>query len=224
MNPISQAILVGSNLVMAAAVSYYVLKPVAAQPPAPPPVAIQPTPQPNLTTTVDFQPLLKPIEVLNQSVNQLSLSLQRSNTAATQYEFLQNEVERLDKIDQALATRINLEEAKKPKMPSAETDQSIKRFKSLQDQVQQEIKRRRETITRLIEELERQLDPNAVAEKAQPKAQPKAPANSQAPVETAAAKPPVAAASPKPASVTAPSRSTPPANVPPARDKRLENE
>ena len=216
MNPLSQAVLVGSNLVMAAAVSYYVLKPVATPPPAPPPAAIQPTPQASPSPVVDFRPLLKPIEVLNQSVNQLSLSLQRSNTASTQYDFLQKEVERLDKIDQALATRINLEESKKPKTPSAETEQSIKRFKSLQDQVQQEIKRRRETITRLIEGLERQLDPTALAEKAQPKA----PANSQAPVETAAATTPVAAASPKPAAVAAPARSTPPANIPPARVKR----
>ncbi len=214
MNSLSQAILAGSNLVLAAAISYHVLKPTATPPTAP--TAIQSTPPVAAPPAVDLRPLLKPIEVLNQSVNQLSNSLQRSNTASTQYEFLQKEVERLDKIDQALATRINLEESKKPKTPSAEMEQNIKRFKSLQDQIQQEIKRRRETINNLIEGLEPQLDPTSTADKTSPKA----PTNSQAPVETTAATPPVAAATPKPAAVTSPTRSTPPANIPPTGVKK----
>jgi hypothetical protein len=152
MNTVSQVILVGSNLALAAAVSLHVLK---SAPPAIERTKVTPSP-----ASVP-EPLLKPIETLDQSVNRLTLTLQRFNTSSLQYEYLQKEIERLAHLDQTLAKRINLEEDKSSKEKTAEAEKGLKQLQVLQDQVQQELKRRRESVVRLIEGLERQLDSGA---------------------------------------------------------------
>lgn len=152
MNTVSQVILVGSNLALAAAVSLHVLK---SAPPAIEPTKVTPSP-----ASVP-ESLLKPIETLDQSVNRLTLTLQRFNTSSLQYEYLQKEIERLAHLDQTLAKRINLEEDKSSKEKTAEAEKGLKQLQVLQDQVQQELKRRRESVVRLIEGLERQLDSGA---------------------------------------------------------------
>lgn len=149
MNTVSQVILVGSNLVLAAAVSLHVLKS------APTAIGAAKVTPPSGSVP---ESLLKPIETLDQSVNRLTLTLQRFNTSSLQYEYLQKEIERLAHLDQTLAKRINLEEEKPSKEKTVETEKGLKQLQVLQDQVQQELKRRRESVVRLIEGLERQLD------------------------------------------------------------------
>jgi hypothetical protein len=161
MYPISQILLVSSNLVLAAAVSFYVLKPA----PAPSaPVLLAPTPsappQAAMNTrppVIDLQPILKPIEALDQSVTRLSLTLQRFNTTTLQYEYLQAEIERLAQLDQTLGSRINLGRSAPSQTKSAKSENDLKQLAGLQDQIQQEIKRRRGAVTQLIAGLEQQL-------------------------------------------------------------------
>lgn len=149
MNTLSQVILVGSNLALAAAVSFHVMKS------APPVIEAAKVTQPSASV---HEPFMKPIEALDQSVNRLTLTVQRFNTTALQYEYLQKEIERLAHLDQTLAKRINLEDDKPSKEKTAETEKGLKQLQVLQDQVQQELKRRRESVVRLVEGLERQLD------------------------------------------------------------------
>lgn len=172
-----QILLVVSNLVLAAAVSFHVYRAALAPVPAPvpppvvapipiPPAAPAPTVAPAAPVTLDVLPLQKPLETLDQSVNRLTLTLQRFNTTAMQYEYLQAEVERLTRLDQTLATRINEAQRSPAKVQTAEFEKGLKQLKTLQDQVQAEMKRRRETLGQLIDGLERQLDAQMPAKKA----------------------------------------------------------
>lgn len=171
MNITGQILLVASNLVLAAAVSFHVyrasLLPVSAS--VPPPV-VAPNPLPPATPvapiTLDVLPLQKPLETLDQSVNRLTLTLQRFNTTAMQYEYLQTEIERLSRIDQTLATRINEAQKSPAKAKTAEFEKSLKQLKVIQDQVQAEMKRRRETLGQLVNELEGELAAQTPARKA----------------------------------------------------------
>jgi hypothetical protein len=171
MNTPTQTLLVASNLILAAAVSFHVLKfvPPATNPVQHPgvPQVIQ-IPQSPLPLTLDLQPLLKPITALEQSIAHLSLALQQSTTSSAQYDYLQKEVERLETIDKTLADRIATEKSRAPKAQSPSTTADLAKFKSLQDQVQQELKRRRETISKLISRLEIQLDSKPSAPRPQP--------------------------------------------------------
>jgi hypothetical protein len=170
MNTKGQILLVISNLVLAASVSFHVFKatlaPVPAQGPSrfvapnPPPVAAPVAP-----VALDVRPLQLPLEALDQSVSRLNLTLQRFNTTTIQYEYLQNEIERLTGIDQMLATRINEAQKRPSTLKTAEFEKSLKPLKALQDQVQVEMKRRRETLGQLIDGLERQLDAQTPAKK-----------------------------------------------------------
>lgn len=171
MNITGQILLVASNLVLAAAVSFHVYKATLLPVPAsvPPPVAA-PNPLPPATPvapiTLDVLPLQKPLETLDQSLKRLTLTLQRFNTTAMQYEYLQTEVERLSRIDQTLATRINEAQKSPAKAKTAEFEKSLKQLKVIQDQVQAEMKRRRETLGQLVNELEGELAAQAPARKA----------------------------------------------------------
>lgn len=187
MNTPTQTLFVASNLILAAAVSFHVLKFV---PPATSPIqhpgAPQATqiPQSPIPLALDLQPLLKPIAALEQSIARLSLALQQSTTSSAQYDYLQKEVERLESIDKTLADRIAIEKSRAPKGQSPSTTADLERFKSLQDQVQQELKRRRETISKLINRLEIQLDSKPLASRPQPP--PSAPLGSSLPVANGA--------------------------------------
>jgi predicted nucleic acid-binding Zn-ribbon protein len=143
MNTASLVLLVASNLVLAAAVSYHVLK----SPPAPAAHG------------------LSSVETLDASVNRLTLTVQRFNTTSLQFEYLQKEIDRLGLLDQSLSKRIALEESK---ASDAETnaEDGIKQLQTIQQQVRQELKQHRESIVRLVEGLERQLDSIALATKA----------------------------------------------------------
>lgn len=171
MNITGQILLVASNLVLAAAVSFHVYRAALAPVPAPvPPPVVAPIPLPPATpaapVTLDVLPLQKPLETLDQSVNRLTLTLQRFNTTAMQYEYLQAEVERLARIDQTLATRINEAQKSPAKLQTAEFKKGLKQLEALQDQIQAEMKRRRETLAQLLDGLERQLDAQMPAKKA----------------------------------------------------------
>lgn len=172
-----QILLVVSNLVLAVAVSFHVYRAALAPVPAPapppvvapiplPPAAPAPTVAPAAPVTLDVLPLQKPLETLDQSVNRLTLTLQRFNTTAMQYEYLQTEVERLTRLDQTLATRINEAQKSPAKVQTAEFEKGLKQLKALQEQVQAEMKRRRETLGQLIDELEGELEAQTPARKA----------------------------------------------------------
>jgi hypothetical protein len=163
MSPISQWLLAGSNLVLASAVSYHVFM----RPETPAPVIQLPEPPP----AVDMQPLLKPVETLDESLGKFSSTLQRFNTTIVQYDFLQKEIERLGRLDQALGMRLNLEITKKAeqggkpdKGEAEEQDKLIEQLREIQGKVQKESERRRETMLRLIAGLERELATGGIDE------------------------------------------------------------
>lgn len=160
MNHKGQILLVVSNLVLAASVSFYVFSPPLVTVPAQAlPQIIAPNPLPAATAVaLDVRPLQQPLEVLDQSVNRLTLTIQRFNTTSLQYEYLQSEIERLTRLDQTLATRLNEAQKNSPKVKTAEFENSLKQLKVIQDQVQEETKRRRESIVLLVGGLERQRD------------------------------------------------------------------
>ena len=214
MNITGQILLVVSNLVLAAAVSFHVYRSAFAPVPAPaPPQVVAPHPLPAAPPVapmiLDVLPLQKPLETLDQSVNRLTLTLQRFNTTAMQYEYLQAEVERLTRLDQTLATRINELQKSPARAKTAELEKALKQLKTLQEQVQAEMKRRRETLGQLIDGLERQLDAQMPAKKTAVSN----PENGNAPklVKPAPATPAAPAAGLKPAPA-APSPTQKPAN------------
>ncbi len=171
MNITGQILLVASNLVLAAAVSFHVYRASLLPMPAsvsPPVVAPNPLPPatPVAPVALDVRPLQLPLEALDKSVSRLNLTLQRFNTTTIQYEYLQNEIERLTGIDQMLAARIYEAQKRPSTLKTAEFEKSLKPLKALQDQVQVEMKRRRETLGQLIDGLERQLDAQMPGQKA----------------------------------------------------------
>ena len=171
MNITGQILLVVSNLVLAASVAFHVFRATLAPVPAPvPPLVVAPNPLPPATPvapiTLDVLPLQKPLETLDQSVNRLTLTLQRFNTTTIQYEYLQTEIERLTRIDQTLATRLSDAQKSPSTAKTAEFEKSLKQLKVIQDQVQAEMKRRRETLGQLVNELEGELAAHTPNQKA----------------------------------------------------------
>lgn len=160
----SQWLLAGSNLLLAAAVSYHVFF----RAPGPAPVVAVP---PQSPPALDLQPLLKPVETLDESLAKFSSTLQRFNTTVVQYDFLQKEIERLGRLDQALGMRLNLEINKKAelgeKTPQEEVenqDKLVEQIREIQTKVQKESERRRETMLQLIAGLERELATGGIDE------------------------------------------------------------
>jgi hypothetical protein len=169
MSQFSQWLLVGSNLLLSAAVGYHVF--FRAESPAP--VIQIPEPPP----AIDLQPLLKPVETLDQSLGKFSSTLQRFNTTIVQYDFLQKEIERLGRLDQALGMRLNMEIAKKAEegkkteaAEAGEQNKLIDQIREIQGKVQKETERRRETMLQLIAGLERELATGGIDEAAVRKA------------------------------------------------------
>ncbi len=150
MNQTAVSILVASNVLLAAAVTFQAFK---TQPPLAPAAVIEPPPPPSL----DLTPLLKPVETLDQSLGQFSSTLQRFNTTIVQYDFLQKEIERLGRLDQALAVRVNIEAAKPESEQTEESTQALDQLRQLHAQVQKETERRRQTMIQLIGGLEKEL-------------------------------------------------------------------
>jgi len=174
MNITGQILLVVSNLVLAASVAFHVFRATLAPVPAPVPpqvvapnsLPVAPPVAPAAPVELDVRPLQKPLETLDQSVNRLTLTLQRFNTTTIQYEYLQTEIERLTRIDQTLATRLSDAQKSPSTAKTAEFEKSLKQLKVIQDQVQAEMKRRRETLGQLVNELEGELAAHTPNQKA----------------------------------------------------------
>lgn len=157
MSTASQILLVGSNLVLAAAVSFHVLKSASLSGAAP---------MADLSRAGDLRFLTEPTGNLEEAVNRLNLTLQRFNTTTLQYEYLQKEIERLGQLDQTLVKRIHLEETKPATAETEDAENALKQLQVFQGKVRQELKRNRESMVRLIEGIERQLDSATQGQKA----------------------------------------------------------
>ena len=164
MNIKGQILLVVSNLVLAASVSFHVFRVGFARVPAQSqPQVTAPSLIPATTPVVlDVRPLQMPLEILDQSVNRLTLTIQRFNTTTIQYEYLRTEIERLTRLDQTLTTRFNEAQKAPSKVKSPEFENSLKQLQIVQEQVQVETKRRRESMGQLVDGLERQLEAQTV--------------------------------------------------------------
>jgi hypothetical protein len=205
MPQLPQWLLALSNLALAAAVAFHVFIRPASSPVAPggTETASGGSPEASSALQVDLEPLAKPMETLDRSLAKFSATLQRFNTSIVQYDFLQKEMERLARLDQALGMRLNLETAKQAEAgdePDEELAAVIGQIRQIQAQVQQESTRRRETMLQLIAGLERELVTSGIDE--------------QAVREAIGDIPPPADANPAPAPASSGAGTTPPAAAP----------
>lgn len=121
---------------------------------------------------VDLEPLLGPIESLEDALARFSVTLQRFNTTIVQYDFLQKDIERLVGLEQAVAMRMNQEQQNKAQLgeeAGEEINELIGQITQFQEQIQKELGQRREMMMQLIAGLEQNLagsnvDENAVRE------------------------------------------------------------
>ncbi len=150
MSTAAQILLIGSNVILASAVSFHVLK----SDPAPSQAPTSNSSSAGSSANLDPATLGQ----LENSITRLGTTLQGFNTSLVQYDYLQNEIERLGKLDQAIAERINLAQARKTKDTSANLQTAIDQLSLAQTGIKKEIERRRETVRLLISGLERKLD------------------------------------------------------------------
>ncbi len=156
-----QWLLVIANIIIAVAVSIYVFRGAPETP-----AAIAEAPQ---KVEVDLEPLLKPVESLEEALARFSETLQRFNTTLVQYDFLQKDIERLSGVEQAVAMRLNQEQQNKEQLgeESAEQiDELIGQIQQFQEQVQSELEQRRQMMMQLIAGLEQNLAASSLDEAA----------------------------------------------------------
>jgi len=185
-----QWILVVANVTLAIAVVIFVFRPGPNQQAA----AAAPNAAPT-SVAVDLDPLLKPVESLEEALDRFSVTLQRFNTTIVQYDFLQKDIERLVGLEQAVAVRMNQEEQNKARLgeeAGEEIDRVIDEIKQFQEQVQKELEQRRQMMMQLISGLEQNLASSSLDEDAMREAIGDAPVPADSNLETGL--PPVAPA------------------------------
>lgn len=157
MSAARQWLLVVANLILAAAVSVFVFGRGGDAP-----ESDRETP---LKVAVDLDPLLKPIESLEESLEKFSSTLQRFNTTVVQYDFLQKDIQRLVGIEQAVAMRLNQELQNKAQLgeeTNEPLEKGIEQLQQFQEQVQKELEQRRQLMLQLIAGLEQNLAASGV--------------------------------------------------------------
>ncbi|MFU8893107.1 MAG: hypothetical protein ACNA8L_05705 [Luteolibacter sp.] len=158
-----QWILVIANVIIAAAVAVYVFGGGSSKPTST---------AGSQAVEVNLEPLLKPVESLEEALDRFAITLQRFNTTIVQYDFLQKDIERLNGLDQAVAMRLNQEQMNKVQLgdeAGEQIDELIGQIQQFQEQVQKELEQRRQMMMQLIAGLEQNLaasnlDENAVRE------------------------------------------------------------
>jgi hypothetical protein len=147
-----QWLLVIANVIIAVAVSVYVFRGGSGSS-----ADNAGTPQ---KVEVNLEPLLKPVESLEEALGRFSATLQRFNTTIVQYDFLQKDIERLSGLDQAVAMRLNQEQQNKAQLgdeAGEQIDEMIGQIQQFQEQVQKELEQRRQMMMQLIAGLEQNL-------------------------------------------------------------------
>lgn len=161
MSAARQWLLVIANIILAVAVSVFVFgRGSDKQSAAFAPQAVE----------VDLDPLLKPVESLEEALGRFSSTLQRFNTTIVQYDFLQKDIERLVGLEQAVAMRLNQEQQNKATLGEEEAgeeiDKLIGQITEFQGQVQKELEQRRQMMMQLIAGLEQNLAASNIDEDA----------------------------------------------------------
>jgi len=159
-----QWILVLANVTLAIAVVIFVLRSGPAPQNGPASPGVEP-----LSVQVDLDPLLKPVESLEEALDRFSVTLQRFNTTIVQYDFLQKDIERLVGLEQAVAMRMNQELQNKANLgdeAGKEIDEMIGEIEKFQEQVQKELEQRRQMMMQLISGLEQNLASSSLDEEA----------------------------------------------------------
>ena len=162
MSAARQWLLVVANIIIAIAVSVFVFGP------SPEKQAATAAAAP-VSVKVDLDPLLKPVESLEEALGRFSATLQRFNTTIVQYDFLQKDIERLVGLEQAVAMRMNQEQQNKAQLgeeAGEQIDELIDQIQQFQEQIQQELEQRRQMMMQLIAGLEQNLAASSIDEDA----------------------------------------------------------
>jgi vacuolar-type H+-ATPase subunit I/STV1 len=138
------AILAASNVVLAGAVVW-----LAASSRSTPGTAIEST-----------------LQQVEKSLKEQTEATARLNTTLVQYDFLQKELERLGRLDIALAARANAVSAAEKTGSATDAAATLEKIKKVQTQLQAEIQNRKETLIKLIAGLEKNLAATRLDEKA----------------------------------------------------------
>lgn len=134
---------------------------------------------------VDLSGMAKPLSQVSQDLDQLTSSIQRFNTSLVQYDFLKREMDRLAALDQNIGMRAQVAASQKTDENTAEIEEVLTKLSTLSGQVKGEQQVRRQTMLKLISNLEKQLSqiaptaPSMPAPAAQPAAA-EAPENNEA--------------------------------------------
>ncbi len=106
---------------------------------------------------VDLTQLEKPLAKVGADIDQLTSTVQRFSTSYVQYDFLKREMDRLAVIDQTIGVRAQATAAAKNDENAEEADKVIGQLSNLSGQVKGQLQTRRQTMLKLISNLEKQL-------------------------------------------------------------------
>ena len=118
---------------------------------------------------VDLSGIDQPLSKVSKDLDQLTTSIQRFNTSLVQYDFLKREMDRLAALDQNIGMRAQVAASQKTDDNTKEIEDVLSKLSALSGKVKGEQQVRRQTMLKLISNLEKQL---AEIAPAQPTSQP----------------------------------------------------
>lgn len=109
------------------------------------------------TVKLDLTDAGEPLDKFGSDVRQLTAVIQRFNTSLIQYDFLKQEMARLNVVDRTIGARAQATAAAKNDENQEAADKALAQLDQLAKQVQGEQNSRRQTMIQLISGLEKQL-------------------------------------------------------------------
>lgn len=106
---------------------------------------------------VDLTGIDQPLTKVSKDLDQLTSSIQRFNTSLVQYDFLKREMDRLETLDQNIGMRAQVAASQKNDKNTKEIEEVLAKLSALSGKVKGEQQVRRQTMLKLISNLEKQL-------------------------------------------------------------------
>jgi hypothetical protein len=106
---------------------------------------------------VDLSGIDQPLSKVSKDLDQLTSSIQRFNTSLVQYDFLKREMDRLAALDQNIGMRAQVAASQKNDENTKEIEDVLAKLNALSGKVKGEQQVRRQTMLKLISNLEKQL-------------------------------------------------------------------
>jgi len=106
---------------------------------------------------VDISGIEQPLAKVSKDLDQLTSSIQRFNTSLVQYDFLKREMDRLAALDQNIGMRAQVAASQKTGENTEEIEEVLAKLSALSGKVKGEQQVRRQTMLKLISNLEKQL-------------------------------------------------------------------